>query len=130
MRRITLIALCATAGLALASDFRQVERPRTVNLDKPGVLEQIEKDNPGHFARIEGIRKVASHTPCQMERLAKTLKADFDASATNCAQFFQASYPARYPLSFQLDDTSYHTTIYLDTRYDRFVPLVDKAPAR
>jgi hypothetical protein len=115
--RLAIAALLAVPLAAAAQAF---------DLNRPGALEQLEKENPAHHARVVEIVKAAAHMPCQPDKVARTLKARFDADDGQCAQFIRTSYPAKMHYGFRLEQTTYKGWIELSTRYDRFVPLVER----
>jgi len=81
-----------------------------VNLDKPGMLEAIEKQNPAHHRKIVEILRVAQAEPC--ETLPQILKTQFDAQSTNCRSFqLLTSDPPKRHLTFTLTDTVYVTNV-------------------
>jgi hypothetical protein len=81
-----------------------------VNLDKPGVLEAIEKRNPAHHRRIVEILRVAQAEPC--ETLPQILKTQFDAVGTKCSSYMLlTSDPPKRHLTFTLADTVYVTNV-------------------
>jgi len=122
--RASLVAFSLVASTA----FAQVTMvyPEVVNLDQPGVLDELAQSNPEHYSRIVEIRHAASFMPCRPESVERTLKAKFDADEGRCGQLLLASYPAKMELGFRLEGTYYTTRVELDTRYDRFIPAVDR----
>lgn len=80
---------------------------KIVNLDRPGALQALERDNPDHYRRVTGILAVSQQTPCQMDEFEKVTRVRFDARAARCGMLVKTSYPAKLQLSFALDDTRY-----------------------
>jgi len=122
--RACLVAFSLVASTAFAQ--LAMVYPEVVNLDRPGVLDELAQSNPEHYSRIVEIRHAASFMPCRPESVARTLKAKYDADDGRCGSILHTSYPAKMELGFRLEQTFYTTRIEMDTRYDRFVPLVDR----
>ncbi len=81
-----------------------------VNLDKPGMLEAIEKQNPAHHRKILEILRVAQAEPC--ETLPRILKTQFDAASAECRSYqLLTSDPPKRHLAFTLADTVYVTNV-------------------
>jgi len=77
-----------------------------VDLDSPGVLERIEKEDPQRYERIRGVIKAAEMQPC--ETLPKILRTQFRAELGICAGYgILTSYPAKIHVTFSLEDTLY-----------------------
>ena len=104
MRPATLL-LATVCALPLAAPAQRI-----VSLDRPGVLEAIEADNPGHHQRIVGILRASAEMPCDYGRLARA-QVDHEAREAKCSVFLFTSYPAKRQLSFLLDDTRYLATV-------------------
>ncbi|QJR10017.1 hypothetical protein DSM104443_01068 [Usitatibacter rugosus] len=102
--RIALIALCASSGLACAQAF--------VDLDRPGVLENLARDNPARYQKITAILDAAAVQPC--ETLPKLLNTDYDVTDTRCSPYLlMASFPPKRQIGFRLDDVSYTSNVVL-----------------
>jgi len=102
-----------------------VARKNYVHLDRPGVLERIQEQNPGHYARIAEVLRVAQMEPC--ETVPQVLKTNADASASNVtcsARMLLTSYPAKRHLTFTLDDVQYSSNVVqFKTLGNRALPL-------
>jgi len=102
--RIALIALCASSGLAGAQTL--------VDLDRPGVLDSIARDNPARYEKITAILGAAAVQPC--ETLPKLLHADHNVTDTRCSPYvLMASFPPKRQVAFKLDDISYVSNVAL-----------------
>jgi len=83
-----------------------------INLDRPGVLEAIEKEDPAHHARIVEITTAAGEVSC--ETLPQLFKARYQAVVASCTSLLVlTSYPAKRHLAFELDGRSYVTNLVL-----------------
>lgn len=89
-----------------------------VNLDEPGALEAVKRENPGHHRRLTGILAAASEMRCQPDKVGR-LSVEYDAREAHCGVLVMTSYPAKRKLSFILDTTAYRATVTLDTRDDK-----------
>src|ERR1700755_3228092 len=107
MRTLLLIAplLAATAWA----------EPPKVNLDRPCVLEQIQRDTPQHYRAIQEILKVPTQMPCQEHELA-VLKARFGVADLDCGVLLLTSYPAQRNVHFQLAGVEYLATVTIDAQ--------------
>jgi hypothetical protein len=94
-------ALCANAAPGLG---------RHVDLDTPGALGRVQRDNPAHFAAITRILREA---PAQRpQALAGWVRTAFDARMAP-AMLVKTSYPPQARLEFTLDDTDYRAVVTL-----------------
>lgn len=81
-----------------------------VDLDRPGVLERIEEQDPQRYARIQGVIRAAEIEPCAT--LPKILQTQFRAELGTCAGYaILTSYPAKIHVTFSLEDTLYVTNV-------------------
>ena len=66
-----------------AGAFAQSASSRSINIDRPGQLEALERENPGHYLKILQIREFASRMPCTDE-FRRTLAVKFEAADAKC----------------------------------------------
>jgi hypothetical protein len=118
MRTLTGAILLAVSAGALA----QTAPSRSIDLDRPGQLEALERENPRHYLKIAQIREFASRMPCTDE-FRRTLAVKFEAADAKCTLLILTSYPSQRRLSFELDATSYTTKVHMDESGYRFIPL-------
>ena len=103
MRTLIGVAIIAFAACGWASPPKHF-----VDLDRPGALDAIERDNPEHYRKIVEILRISQAEPC--ETLPMILKAQFDADITGCKTFLlMTSEPPKRHVSFTLGDTDYAT---------------------
>src|SRR5690348_15820291 len=88
---------------------------KIVELDAPGALESIERDNPEHSRRIHAILATASKMPCQNDEFTRVIRTAFDARDGHCTLALMTSLPAKRVLRFTLDETSYRAVIQVDS---------------
>ena len=98
-------ALFFSVGCALASEKR-------IDLDRPGALEALERDNPAHFAKVQRILQEAPRLP--VSSVQGWIRTQFDAREVTAPYLLKTSLPAQANISFVLDDTRYHTVIRVD----------------
>jgi hypothetical protein len=89
-----------------------------VNLDEPGALDAVKRDNPDHHRRVTGILAAASEMQCRPDKVGR-LSVEYDAREAHCGVLVMTSYPAKRKLSFVLDTTAYRATVTLATRDDK-----------
>ena len=114
MRTIAVAALSTLAALTHAAGYLQ-----SVDLDRPGAMESVERQNPDHYFRITQIRDLASRMPCFTDTFSSTLKAKFEARDAGCGVLLMTSYPSKRRLSFTLGETSYVTVVSMDESENR-----------
>ena len=101
----------AAFALALLAALPAAATPPValVFLDRPGELARIERENPDHFRRITGIIE-ASAQACRRDETGQQVRVKYEAVKTSCGSLIKTSYPAKFTLSFQLDQTRYLVT--------------------
>ncbi len=98
---------------------------RLVNLDKPGVLEAIEREEPAQHRKIVEILRMAQVEPC--ETLPMILKTRFDALRTNCNSYqLLTSDPPKRHLAFMLAGTTYVTHVIQHKLRGKVIPAESK----
>ena len=106
---VAVVAVIALAGLA--SSNRVVASGNVVELDAPGTLAAIERENPEHSRRIHAILTAASKMPCQDSEFGRVIRTAFDARDGLCTLQLLTSLPAKRVLQFTLDQTHYRATV-------------------
>lgn len=105
MRKPALVLFLALAVPAYASPPLAA-----VDLDRPGVLERIARDDPTHYAKILAVLDAARVHPC--ETLPGILKTQLDVPQADCtAYLLLTSNPPKLHLTFRLDQTSYMSNV-------------------
>jgi hypothetical protein len=100
---------------------------RTIDLDKPGAMDSIQKDDPERYGRIVEILRVSQVEPC--ETLPRVLKVRFAVASTTChALQILTSYPPKRHLAFTLGDTGYVTNLVLTGLGGKLVPAKSSRP--
>jgi hypothetical protein len=103
----------AAALLFAGCAFAQAPQPwRAVDLDRPGALDKLQRENPAHFAKVEKILAQAPQRP--FESVARWVRTEFDATQVDTSNFLKMSYPALARLTFTLDSQQYTKVIRID----------------
>lgn len=106
MRSITFVP-----ALLIVGSFALANGPR-IDLDQPGVLNQLEQQHPQRYQAVIGILRAAEHAPCKTSEI-ELLKTRFNVRDVECGMFLYTSYPAKRHVSFELDGTQYAATVVL-----------------
>jgi hypothetical protein len=122
MRSIALVpVLLATIAFAAAG-------PAALDLDKPGVLDQLKQDHPGRYQAVTAVLRAAERMPCKSSEM-ETLKTRFDLRDLECGVVVFTSYPAQRHMSFYLDGTTYVATVILKDADATVQPATSVGPA-
>ena len=114
--------LMITIFSAVSAISQAAETPRvSIDLDRPGVMQTLERDNPGHYRKITEIRALASQMPCFTKEFGLTLTAKYDARDAGCGVLLMTSYPSKRRLSFKLEAVTYVTVVEMDESANRFM---------
>ncbi len=125
MKRL-LIALVAAIGSAASAG--NVDPARTVDLNQPGQLERLARENPSEFAKVDAIlREAPDRAPEELPRWIRTAYGAEDGAYSNV---LLTSDPPKAELSFVLRDTRYRARITLRNIRPKLVsgPLTVKPP--
>ncbi len=116
MRALLLVLLLATLDCVASPGG-----PRIVHLDRPGMLEAIQRENPAHYRKLVEALRIAGHHSCEMAlQLYKVQSAVRDA---NCDRMqILTSLPPKRRVAFTLDDTRYLAVVTLRDLEGRIVP--------
>ena len=99
----TVLAACGLlfSSLALALD-----------LDRPGAMDALARDNPAHYAKVEKILSEAPYRPSSS--IARWMRTEFNARDVGMSNLLKTSLPAQARLSFVLDDRHYTKVVRID----------------
>jgi len=101
MKPLIAVVALVFAGQALAID-----------LDQPGAIEKLARDNPAHYAKVEKILSEAPYRP--FTSVARWIRTEFNATDVDASHLLKTSYPAQTRLSFVLDGETYSKVIRID----------------
>jgi hypothetical protein len=113
-----LFAIGLLAGACYADErqteiYAQLQRQAVgVDLDQPGAMEQLKRQNPRHFTKVEQILREAPKQ--SVSSVAGWMRTNFDAKDVKTSPLLRTSYPAQTRVSFVLDNTRYSKVIYID----------------
>ena len=93
----------------------------TIDLDRPGALEALERTNPDHAAKVRRILEGVARTPDR--DVPRWMRVAFDARDVEYAPIVLTSHPAKRRLAFALDGTRYAAVIVLTDLRGDVVPL-------
>ena len=110
---MTRILVAAVIGLfavscAMAGDYRP---GRTINLNRPGVLEALQQDNPAHYQKIQEIMAGLFRRP--QSEVPRWIQTRYNARDVSYSLGLLTSDPPKRRLSFALDDTRYRAVVTL-----------------
>ena len=116
MRLLTLAFLSSIAALAQAEPSLS-----PLDLDRPGAMQSMARDDPQLYLKITRIRDLASRMPCQADEFKTTLAARFDARDAGCGLLLMTSFPSKRRLQFTLGEVRYVTVVEMDESANRLV---------
>src|SRR5687767_2257448 len=105
------LAALVLAALTATSLSAAPTKARIVNLNAPGVLQALERDNPDHYRRVSGVLTLARESACQADDFPRIVQAQFSVDRAQCRALIKTSDPAKLDLSFVIEDTMYRSQI-------------------
>jgi hypothetical protein len=117
--KLMLAALLAGATFSAHAGF---EASRHVDLDTPGALAKVQRENPTHFRAITRILKEAPER--EPQAIAGWVRTAFDARMAS-AMLVKTSYPPQARLEFVLGDTEYRAMVVLRNVQPSLMPARD-----
>ncbi len=94
---VLLVAACATPGTPRAW--------RAIDLDRPGALETLQRDNPAHYAKVEKLLDEAARRPVQS--LPGWMEAELGARDVEGLVFGMPGRGPQARVTFALDGRQY-----------------------
>src|SRR5688572_17232854 len=83
----------------------------TINLNKPGALEELQHSNPAHYEKIRKIMEGLLHQPDV--GVPRWMQTNFNAQDVKYAPIILTSDPPKKRLSFALEHTRYEAVVTL-----------------
>jgi hypothetical protein len=119
-----IVAFAST--LLMVGSFAVAAGVPQIDLDRPGVLDQLKLQHPQRYQAVGALLHAFEHPACQGSEL-ELLKTRFNIGDIECGMFLFTSYPAKRRVSFELDGTSYAATVELkDTEALQLIsPAID-----
>jgi len=94
--------------------------PATINLNEPGALEALQRDNPAHY---QTVRQILANILQQPEsQVPRWLRTTFNAKDVRYLRVLLTSDPPKRDLAFTLDDTRYQTRLTLTNEGVKIMP--------
>jgi hypothetical protein len=119
MRIISALIVTTWAAAASAAESRPID------LDVPGVIEQLKQDRPKHYSAIVEVLQVAERVPCQHREL-EIVSARYDIRDLSCTPVLLTSNPPKRRVQFALEGISYVAIVTLTNASAEFVPAKKK----
>jgi len=69
---------CLVVGFLALATVAHAEVPKIANLDAPGTLETLKRDNPDHFRRVVGVVEAAAKISFRSARFGELMRASFE----------------------------------------------------
>ena len=115
-----LVALAFVLGAQTGASAAAPRLGPVIDLDRPGVLETLQRSNPAHYAKVRQIIEgVVRRSDADVPRW---MQASFNAHDVTYAPIVMTSYPPRRHLSFALDRTRYEAIVTLTNVRGEIVP--------
>jgi hypothetical protein len=117
----TVVALSAMVLLWIsAATAGDVRTSRTIDLDRPGSLEQLQQSNPTHY---EKARKIIDGVIEQPDtQVPRWVQVNFGGRDVRYAPIVLTSHPPKKRLSFVLEDTRYQVVVVLTNIGGEIIP--------
>ena len=115
MRTWIAIALVAAFGVQAAG----VPSP-SVDLDKPGALEALQREKPAHYAKVLEMMEKVQAVPFS-EKGQHDLRLELQKPDVTRRQI-ETSFPAKTRLTVPVDDTEYKITVVYTKNPGTIVP--------
>ena len=120
MARPFAVTVLGTLAILTLTAAGPVTLTRTVDLDRPGALEALERSNPTHYEKVLKIVEGVVRQPDA--KVPQWIAVTFNGRDVDYAPVVMTSYPPKRRLSFALDDTRYVTIVTLTNVHGHVVP--------
>lgn len=92
-----------------------------IDLDRPGVLDQVKRERPRQFEAISEVLRAAERLPCK-EGALRTLRTRFDVSELACTMLLMTSYPPKRRVTFALGEERYVAVVSMKDAGGKLLP--------
>ena len=92
-----------------------------IDLDRPGVLDQVRRERPARFEAISQVLRAAERLPCKEGEL-KTLRTRFDVRDLACTTLLMTSDPPKRRVAFAVGDEHYIAVVTMKDTDGRLLP--------
>jgi len=106
---VRTLVIAAALALSACAQPAPARGWRALDLDRPGALEQLRRDNPAHYARVQKILSEGPQHPLQS--LPDWLRTEVGARDVEGLAFIMPGEGRRARLTFRLDDRDYTALI-------------------
>ena len=121
-RLVADVSACILAGVLAVGTANAsqdvpppLRMPHVVDLDDPGAIEALARDNPDHYVKIEQI--LAEVTRQAPETVPRWMNARFGAERVSFPALLKTSDPPQRSLAFTLDETRYEAVVRVPARW-------------
>ena len=114
MRVLSMLMFVSSAAVAYAVGT-------SVNLDAPGALEALKREQPAHYAKVVEAMDQVQAVPYS-EKGVRNLRAEFGKSDPTRRQI-ETSFPAKTHLTVPVDGTNYQITVVYVKNPPKNVPV-------
>ncbi|HEX5044952.1 MAG TPA: hypothetical protein VFV75_18805 [Candidatus Polarisedimenticolaceae bacterium] len=97
--------------VALLAGGTSAVHGRFVNLDRPGAMDALKRENPEHYTAVRGILASVLRQPEPM--VEQWIRVTYKAEDVAYSPVLLATDPPKRTLSFRLDDVRYQTLLTL-----------------
>jgi hypothetical protein len=97
-----------------------------IDLNEPGALDRLARDNPDHYAKIRRILAEVDEIPEQS--VGRWMKAQFNATDITYSPILFTSNPPQKEISFTLEATHYEALIFLTQDGAQLLPARPRVP--
>jgi hypothetical protein len=108
MRRIAFAPVFLLVG-----SFAVADAAAPIDLDRPGVLHQLRRDQPQRYAAVSAVLRASERAPCE-ENEIELLEARYELKDLDCGTMVITTFPARRHVSFEVQGTRYAATVVLE----------------
>ena len=106
-------SLAIAPAFLIIGSFALAQGARIINLDQPGVLNQLKVEHPQRYEAVTAVLRASERAPCRGGDI-ELLKTRFSIRDLECGMMLFTSYPARRHVSFELDRIRYEATVVLE----------------
>jgi hypothetical protein len=109
MRSLTMLLFCAVAVSAVAAESHVSSK--TIDLSRPGAMEELQKTDPAAHAKAAQFIETAAKVSCEHQEF-KALQVQLQIKEVGCmSALFKASYPAKRDITFSIDGQRYYSLV-------------------
>ena len=115
MRRPSTVLAIFAVGASFAGAPLAHAGPAVIDLNEPGAIDSLARDNPDHHAKVRKILADVARLP--PETVPQWMNAEFGARDVSFPALLKTSDPAKRSLSFVLEGTRYEAVVQVPTRW-------------